>query len=266
MSGFSVGPSIRRLGVAIRVRDACPRDAREVVGALVEGALRASEVSASQVTQQIEDDGTVLLLAVGVDEPDLVRSLVRYLRDATGRQGARGPGGGPVRLRLAIDQGLAMLFDGRYVGEVVETSRRLCAATVLPRLPPLPSPRLSPVTDDARPGTVTVDGADPGDVEAGDAADAGGDAGGVEVLVSPRVRSDLSAHERWRSWTRTRLWSLPEAGTADLAGAAPAGRRPAGPVSWSDPRRTGAWRDAADFRPVRVALPDGRIVDAWVWP
>ncbi|WP_248817486.1 hypothetical protein [Frankia sp. AgB32] len=167
MTGLRVGPAIRRLAVAVRACGGRPEPAGESTGlalALVEAALRAGELTSLHLTRQVEVDGTVLLFAVGVDEPGLIGRLVGFLRTATRRLNARRPADRAVRIRVAGDEGLAMLVAGRFVGEVVETARLLCAGTL------------------DRPAT-------------GERAAAPD----VEVLLTPRVRRDLGDHDRWRA-------------------------------------------------------------------
>ncbi|WP_261554071.1 hypothetical protein [Frankia tisae] len=172
-----VGPAIRRLGLAVRrvgdgamVRGRVSSEIERgaVVLGLLEAAMRAAGLTALHISRQVEPDGAVVLLAVGMDEPGMIGRLAHFLRIATRRLNIRRPPQHRIMVRIAVDEGLAMLAGERFVGEVVDSVRRLCGGAVQPR------PR------------------------AGDAPGPNPD-GDVEVLVSPRIYHDLRVHDRWRA-------------------------------------------------------------------
>ena len=126
-------PVIRRLGIAVtRIADVA--DGRVAVHAtILDAALRRAGLAAVVLNRQVEDDGTVILLSSGLDEPRTIADLLRFLGQYTARTNRVRPGAAPVRLRVAFDEGLASLVGDRFDGEVVDTLRRLCGgATRLP--------------------------------------------------------------------------------------------------------------------------------------
>jgi hypothetical protein len=149
-----VSPAIRRLGVAIGrwSGDASPTAARGAVAdgrgkAAANGHMNVGEpliteiadtalcdagLTAVAVSQQVEADGTIIYLASGVDEPRMIADLIRHIGAYTARANMTRPPGDRIRVRIAFDQGLAMLTGGRFVGDVIDTLDALCTGRLRP--------------------------------------------------------------------------------------------------------------------------------------
>ncbi len=138
-------PAIRRLGVAIRRcrADTGPagvdaegqRDAHTDEPLLTEianTALCDAGLTAVALSQQVEADGTLIYLASGVDEPRVIADLIRHVGWRTARANATRPAGDRIRVRIAFDQGLAMLAGGRFMGDVIDALGLLCTGRLRP--------------------------------------------------------------------------------------------------------------------------------------
>ncbi|MCM3922919.1 hypothetical protein ND748_14770 [Frankia sp. AiPs1] len=133
-------PVIRRLGVGVTrfiesgpANSGMPPAGASVHATILDAALRRAGLDAVVLNRQVEDDGTVILLASGLDEPQTIADLLRLLRRYTTRTNRMRPAGGRIRLRVAFDEGLASLVEERFVGDVVDALRRLCTGAA--RLP-----------------------------------------------------------------------------------------------------------------------------------
>jgi hypothetical protein len=92
----------------------------------VEDAIRAIRLEQASVNPQREEDGKIMLLPSGIDEPRVVAELVQALYAEISRANSdRGPRS-RRRLRVAFHEGLTMLRGERFIGDAVATARMLC--------------------------------------------------------------------------------------------------------------------------------------------
>jgi hypothetical protein len=245
------GPAIRRLGVAVRAFTTTGGPETGLALRIVGSAAAAAGLTSLSANAQQQDDGTVVVLAVGVDEPALISRLLRQLRAAADRLNRHRPAARRITLRAGFDEGLAMVSDDRFVGEVVDTVVALCAGSLTARRGEAPAGVQAVHPPAAAPSASQTSSADgesagrmPGPALGGSAPlgpaprrAAIGDrlARTVVAVISPRLHDDLVDYGQ----------RAPVDGTEDADGL--------------------AWVTRPEcFRPVEVDRPDGPGQPAWL--
>jgi hypothetical protein len=106
------------------------------MAAVIAETCSSSGLERSLLTKQGAGDAEMILLPAGIDEPRAVTSLVTglawALREINGQQ-ATGLGldGAPVRLKMAVHEGITILAAGGFVGRAVTKTCRLLASSAL---------------------------------------------------------------------------------------------------------------------------------------
>jgi hypothetical protein len=129
-------PGIRRVCMAVDVEQYGKRSvtetaaARRRLSALLADLCESPEFYDLLPCQQTVGDGEIVVLPVGIDEPRTVTLLVNWLVHALRR--ANGAWAGPpVRLRVAVHEGITTLIGGVFDGPAVKQASRLLGARPL---------------------------------------------------------------------------------------------------------------------------------------
>jgi hypothetical protein len=133
-----IPPGIRRVCMAVDVERYSEHSGTELAAARWQLSALLADMCDSPgfgdllLYQQSADDGEVVVLPVGIDEPRTVTFLLNWLVRALRRPDSSWEGP-QVRLRVAVHEGITMLTGGVFDGPAVRQARRLLGALPLSR-------------------------------------------------------------------------------------------------------------------------------------